>query len=387
MKTASFVFGSKKTKSVVPDAQDPVTAFVDDNAERKKKAAKFLLVCDHHQGAKPIEFCFGEVVRCSCGTEGTYKGKGNSKYAIQQRRLSSAQVNRRLSKHIEATTKKINDKAEEQTKELEQQAGEHETKAQALLLMGAIQKEDASALCIQRVFRKKLARRRVAAEKVKHEEDLRKLQEMLWPRPATTTRFEFKGPTAISDSSGLHSKGQTLMSGFDTDGVLHWLATRGGKQPYANPHESGLIVAALSTKGGWGGSPDVFINHTQPKMPNGTRNVPHSWMSIDFGAGRSFLVEHYALRHGMNHGSGHMKHWRLEGSNDGELWVMIREHSEEKTTLSWTRSQGFATAAWEVKAARRAYRHFRIMMTGLNCEANHTLYCAGMELYGTLRVE
>jgi hypothetical protein len=344
---------------------------------KAKKLPEFILRCAHQKDAKGTLFCGGEVVRCVCGVKGRYTGK---KAPVRRRpTLQSAEIAKQQMINIENNADKL-------TQQIETQADEDETKVQALLLLGAIAQEDKSVLLIQKMWRAKQARQTVATQKA---EMLRKMEAMIWPKPGHTQRFEFKESTkCLTDTnSALFSKGQHLLSDIDTDGVLFWLGTHGGTHQYQNPHESNQVVAELSTKGGWGGSPEVFVNHGQPTMPNGTKNVPHSWMSVDFGKGRTFQVEYYALRHGMDHGGSHMKFWRLEGSNDGELWIMLREHAEESVTLSWTRSQGFACAVWELKKMSKPYRHFRIMMTGLNCQANHILYCAGIDFYGTLRVE
>jgi len=41
-----------------------------------------------------------------------------------------------------------------------------------------------------------------------------------------------------------------------------------------------------------------------------------------------------------------------------------------------------STAAWPVDAGAQAFRHFRILQTGVNSSNKHFLMCAGIELYG-----
>jgi hypothetical protein len=48
--------------------------------------------------------------------------------------------------------------------------------------------------------------------------------------------------------------------------------------------------------------------------------------------------------------------------------------------------QGFSVAAWEVKGVEKAYRHFRIRMTGRHWSDGYDLCCGGIELYGQLFV-
>eukprot|EP00802_Teleaulax_amphioxeia_P006952 Tamp_06958.p1 GENE.Tamp_06958~~Tamp_06958.p1 ORF type:complete len:322 (-),score=24.35 Tamp_06958:1199-2164(-) len=72
----------------------------------------------------------------------------------------------------------------------------------------------------------------------------------LWP---------FDGGTCnLADKQGV------VPAPFDRDGVLHLLATMGNSRPYRNPHQSGMVVASMSScpdaVEGWaGGHPRRFV--------------------------------------------------------------------------------------------------------------------------------
>jgi hypothetical protein len=102
-------------------------------------------------------------------------------------------------------------------------------------------------------------------------------------------------------------------------------------------------------------------------------------MAVDLGENRSLCVNHYCLRTDQ-YPHHKLRHWQLQGSADGSTWETLREHTND-STLSDT---PMSTAAWEVEAGGRAFRHFRVLQTGQNSAGKHYLMCAGIELYGTL---
>jgi hypothetical protein len=173
--------------------------------------------------------------------------------------------------------------------------------------------------------------------------------------------------------------------GFDTNGALFFIATAGGTQEYANPHDSGQVVAVMSTcLTGCNSTPSRFVMHSNPGRGafNVTKNQPMQWMSVDLGEGRALVPNHYCLRYGNN--AGHHqpcpRNWVLEGSNDGATWIILRRHHMDETLPA----EELSVASWPVEMVNEAYRHFRIFQTGLNSSSDHYFACAGIELYGEL---
>ena len=93
-------------------------------------------------------------------------------------------------------------------------------------------------------------------------------------------------PFAISVSDGLRLR---FSSAFDTNGVLHYIGTKGGTEPYRNPHEAGRVVARMSSVAN--GDPGKFVQHTHGgPVHNFTNNEANSWMSVDLGNGVPFAI-------------------------------------------------------------------------------------------------
>ena len=169
-------------------------------------------------------------------------------------------------------------------------------------------------------------------------------------------------------------------SAFDGNGALHHIATADGTQQYTNPHEAEHVVTTMfSSYGSSYLSPSLFVQHQHAgPAQNCTANLPSSWMAVDLGENRSLCVNHYCLRTGQ--ARHNLRHWQLQGSADGSTWETLREHTNDFTLSEVPMS----TAAWEVEAGGRAFRHFRILQTGPNSAGTQQLRCAGIELYGTL---
>jgi hypothetical protein len=168
-------------------------------------------------------------------------------------------------------------------------------------------------------------------------------------------------------------------SPFDTNGVFHHIGTNGDTETYKNPHDSGEVVAKMSSI--HVGDPARLVEH-DGRTVNYTNNDANSWVSVDLGKGRSLVPSNYCLRHGY-HGNGlfRLRSWDFEGSNDDNHWTVLRAYKNDNSLPD----QGFSVAAWKVEGVNQAYRYFRIMMTGNNSHGpNHTLCCAGIELYGRL---
>ena len=165
--------------------------------------------------------------------------------------------------------------------------------------------------------------------------------------------------------------------------MLHFIATDGGTCAYSNPHDSGRVVASMSSISNNNpryGDPRRFVQGaSHDAQHNFTANQGGSWMAVDLK--RQLIPSHYCLRSGLCSGGSHkLRHWRLEGSNDGSSWTTLREHSND-TALA---GDAFPAAHWPLPDVATAYRHFRIYQTGANSSSSHYLMCAGIEVYGVL---
>jgi hypothetical protein len=171
---------------------------------------------------------------------------------------------------------------------------------------------------------------------------------------------------------------------FDERGVLFHLGTKGGTQPYANPHggDSGVVASMSSVNGNYGCDPKRLTEHRHGSAVNNfTEDKPGSWVAVDLGASHRLVLDHYALRHDAL-SSHQLRSWTLEASNDAHTWQPLREHKNDASLAG-----SMAVAAWALDGAAvggRSFRHFRVRQTGKNANGDDYLDCAGIELYGRL---
>ena len=173
------------------------------------------------------------------------------------------------------------------------------------------------------------------------------------------------------------------MSDFDTNGLLHWIATGGGQRAWSNPHTQGLVkVTASGVCNGSGHATfgeQHFVNREASATSFYSTNVPNSWVMVDLGAANAVRPSRYTLR---NRGDGdycHLRHWRLEGSEDGQQWTALRSHANDSALTGVN-----GTASWAVEGAARTFRYLRVLMTG-KCSSNcDNLVVNGLEVYGVV---
>jgi len=160
---------------------------------------------------------------------------------------------------------------------------------------------------------------------------------------------------------------------FDTNGLLYFLGTQGGKQPWMNPVQRGLVEVKSSS----------LMSDSQPLSSICGRvavrcvTKPHqkSWMLIHLKDVKIKLTK-YSLRHYNSWDTEALRYWNLEGSNDGISWVPLRQHLDDRSL----RKSGMPHT-WSIDTSI-FYSYFRIYMTGRNSNNHWYLACSGLELYG-----
>ena len=115
-----------------------------------------------------------------------------------------------------------------------------------------------------------------------------------------------------------------------------------------------------------------------------TGNRPDQWLSVAMLNGDAFEVNHYCLRHGWWDGGHRLRSWELQGrEGDSAGWVTLSKHANDRALAC----NGFATAGWVVEGGKGSFSQFRVLMTGPDSSGHNQLFCAGLELYGTLLPE
>ena len=107
---------------------------------------------------------------------------------------------------------------------------------------------------------------------------------------------------------------------MDTNGVLYYLGTSGGKRLYQNPGVLGQVNAFASSVGC--GNIVDFVGRSVTNLR--TYSEPFSYFGVDIGPGRKFLPSAYTIIN--RNASTHVcLNWRFEGSNDKVNWKVLDE--------------------------------------------------------------
>jgi len=106
-----------------------------------------------------------------------------------------------------------------------------------------------------------------------------------------------------------------------------------------------------------------------------TSPMEGAWFKIDF-LHRKIKPTHYMLRHYSSWDTEALRHWNLEGSNNGINWELIKEHKDDKNLNM--KGQCYT---WGVNADT-FYSMFQIRQTGLNSNGHKYMALSGFEIYG-----
>ncbi|OQV15075.1 E3 ubiquitin-protein ligase HECTD1 [Hypsibius exemplaris] len=169
---------------------------------------------------------------------------------------------------------------------------------------------------------------------------------------------------------------------FDEHGVLHWIGTNGRtSSEWVNPATTGLV--AVQTSDGTSlpcGSVSDLLNRSALPAYLRTSEARESWFAVDLGVWLE--PTHYTLRHGR--GTGALRSWLFQASRDATSWHTLRSHVEDASLLA-----SGSTATWRLEANGgladgKAWRYYRVQLTGENAEMEHCICASGFELHGTV---
>lgn len=170
----------------------------------------------------------------------------------------------------------------------------------------------------------------------------------------------------------------TYQSDFDTNGILYWLGTNQGAEAYKNPLDAGYIDVQCAANFE-AGSKNMLVGRDLASC--NLINQANNWITIIFKK-ISILPTKYSLRHTNARDGECLRNWKLQGSNDGNTWVDLKDHVND-TTLN-LKGQ---SATWDLEFEKfnDYFSQIRLYQHGMNSASNHYLSLAGMEFYGYVR--
>jgi hypothetical protein len=127
---------------------------------------------------------------------------------------------------------------------------------------------------------------------------------------------------------------------LDAQGVIHWIGTAGGTEPFKNPHDSGQVTVSASS------IPFGAVRNIVSREQTYTRSddAKDSWFAVDLGS-RWLKVSKYTLQHG----------------RDAARFLL----------------------RWDV-CTDEFVRHVRVRITGPDSDGGQYLHLTFLELYGGL---
>ena len=198
-------------------------------------------------------------------------------------------------------------------------------------------------------------------ESIRHEALNEKPLMIEWPHPVVPDpkTFEYK-------------------SDFDENGILYHIGTDGGKSEYKNPSTTGKVRVLASSKHSTSAPMNFITGRSVVRCV--TNSLNDQWIQVDL-LDKTAVINAYTLRHYASYDTEALRNWRLEASNDGYQWTILKKHIQDDSL-----KVAGGSHTWEVHCPRR-FRLFRIYQFGLNSQKHYYLACSGLELYGELHYE
>jgi len=167
-------------------------------------------------------------------------------------------------------------------------------------------------------------------------------------------------------------------SDYDGNGVVYWVGTKyGTEKEWKNPSKRGLI--RVDSVGWYGGSVEDMV--AKEACDSCSLNRVYAWASVEFVDGLTMRPTKYTLSQCLDEDDYTcLRSWVFEGSNDGEEWTVIREHSWDTSFRRAGQSH-----SWDTPNADEYFSRFRVRMTGEDSDGEWILSAHALEIYGFVR--
>lgn len=213
-----------------------------------------------------------------------------------------------------------------------------------------------------------------------------------------------------SPTNRLSMKSFVMRDVNDAEGLFYWLGTVGGTRLWQNPAGRGNIRVFSSGIGF--GSLDTLVGREICMLR--TSNSHESFVGVDLGDGKRFILKGYVLRN--RDATSHcLMSWQVQGSSDGVNWKTLDERShchalripcaaayfdistsrrgkEGQFITETQRNRVMHTAGTfgEVRPTspimlmsdNDAFQMFRLIQIGTNSSGSFNLVLSGWEFYG-----
>merc|ERR1719219_3101414 len=145
------------------------------------------------------------------------------------------------------------------------------------------------------------------------------------------------------------------MTDGDENGILFYLGSYGQQAKWENPGMMEMILV---------GSSEMMHDSEKNLAIVGRRSVrcvtkpaASCFFVIDL-VNKYIQPTHYSLRHYASWDTECLRNWDLEGSIDGNVWLLLRKHVNDESLNG--RGKWFT---WEINSMNLAFSRFRIKQT------------------------
>lgn len=159
-------------------------------------------------------------------------------------------------------------------------------------------------------------------------------------------------------------------------GLFDFLGRTNPDSIFQNPALKGLVQIELSSLDSDSAPPHSLLGTTRSAVTSGdSPEYPSVTLSLDQMA---FIPSHYQLIHPESIADSFLRNWVLEGSNDGQEWVLLSQHLDDRSL-----DEAGASKVFELDIDR-PYQAFRLRVIGPNSDDRNLLVLAKIEFNGTL---
>lgn len=194
-----------------------------------------------------------------------------------------------------------------------------------------------------------------------------------WISDGSAGTIVFTASGSPVDGSGMEAAANQA---FFRRGALYYLGTTGLTQAYSNIHTSSRLVVTMSSIGT--GAAVNAVDRTIQQ--NNTADSAGSWIRFDFGT-RTFAANRIVWQHGTTTGINRLQSYKYQGSNDASTsptnWTDIATYTNSppaNTGYSFKNDSFVNTTA---------FRHYRILSTGVDSSGSNFLAITDVEFFGT----
>jgi hypothetical protein len=161
------------------------------------------------------------------------------------------------------------------------------------------------------------------------------------------------------------------------------MGTAEGKNTsYNNPVDSGELNIRMSTTAGANVRSLTDRNYTSSPVENSYGSDAAPWIEFDF---KKYKIRptHYFLAQEQDH---YVRNWRIEGSDDGTNWTLIREHANDATIHTSNRFAFFDLPSPTDRSAG-FWRRLRLYCNGPSHNGSINMDVTQMEWFGYVITE